>query len=305
MLAISKLDIAQHGPRNLAKVLWKQFRTERDLARRGIRFRDTDPAKVEAAYAAMTPAEFDAVNARQDWANWRTIPQALSGHVPNRPLRVLDLGCGTGGSTRVLAFWCPAGSHVTGSDIILPLLHVARRRDFHHKSGSPAHVDFACHGVTDSFQNADGSTLAPASVDLVHAAGVVGHHLTPDTIRPLIDELHRVLTPDGLAMLDVGPTLPGPALHAIMTDAGFSYHAHPRSWFGDLTGEMVFRHRSRFALPTPTPGRPAFDNGVGMHANHRLDLSQPISEIHPGSTRDSMPPSELAPRAIPKARQTR
>ena len=51
-----------------------------------------------------------------------------------------------------------------------------------------------------------------------------------------------MLKPNGVALLDVGPTLPGPALHAIMTDDGFSYLAHRRSWFGDATGEMVFRY---------------------------------------------------------------
>src|SRR5205807_8119278 len=103
-------------------VCWRQWRTERALARRGIHFRATDPQRVAAAYAAMSAAEFDAINGRQDWANWRTIPRALHGHVPLRPLRVLDLGCGTGSSTRVLAFYCPAGSPVIGYALVNALV---------------------------------------------------------------------------------------------------------------------------------------------------------------------------------------
>src|ERR1022692_4059307 len=114
MLTISEQEIRRNGPGRILMVCWQQWRTERALARRGIRFRATAFDQVLAAYAAMTQAEFAAINGPQDWANWRTIPRALSGHVPDRPLRVLDLGCGTGGSTRVLAFYCPLGSRVTG-----------------------------------------------------------------------------------------------------------------------------------------------------------------------------------------------
>src|SRR4029079_11853434 len=107
-------------------VAWRRCRFGRPWPRRGVHSRATAPARVLAAYAAMTHAEFDAINGRQDWANWRTIPRALHGHLPDRPLRVLDLGCGTGSSTRVLAFYCPLGSHITGYEIAEPMLACAR-----------------------------------------------------------------------------------------------------------------------------------------------------------------------------------
>src|SRR5207249_2627339 len=100
MLVIPEREIRRHGPGHALAVLWRQWRAERALARRGIHFRATEPAQIAAAYAAMSDAEFAGVNARQDWANWRTIPRCLSGRVPDRPLRVLDLGCGTGSSTQ-------------------------------------------------------------------------------------------------------------------------------------------------------------------------------------------------------------
>src|SRR5471030_438629 len=142
MLNISEQEIRSNGPGRLLRVCWRQWRTERALARRGIHFRATDFNQVLAAYAAMSQAEFDAINGRQDWANWRTIPRALSGHVPDRPLRVLDLGCGTGSSTRVLAFYCPHGSRITGYEIAEPMLVFARRREFRQRDGSMANVDF-------------------------------------------------------------------------------------------------------------------------------------------------------------------
>ncbi len=235
MLKITEREIREHGPGRILVVCWRQWRTERALARRGIRFRATAFDQVLAAYAAMTQDEFDAINGKQDWANWRTIPRALSGHVPDRPLRVLDLGCGTGGSTRVLAFYCPLGSRITGYEIAEPMLAFARRREYRQRGGSFAQVDFVCQGVTEKLPEPDGS------VDLLNASGVVGHHLTPATIAPLITELRRVLTPEGVAMLDVGPTMPGGELQRILGAAGFADLGHYCSWFGDRTGEMVFR----------------------------------------------------------------
>src|SRR5204862_4167885 len=138
-----------HGPGNVLGVCWRQWRAERRLQRRGVRFRDTDIAVVGAAYAAMSAEEFEAVNGRQDWANWRTIPRCLSGHVPDRPLRVLDLGCGSGGSTRILAWYAPAGSHITGYELAEPLVRVARARSYAHRNGQPAQVDFRCQELTE------------------------------------------------------------------------------------------------------------------------------------------------------------
>jgi hypothetical protein len=79
------------------------------------------------------------------------------------------------------------------------------------------------------------------SIDLINASGIAGHHLKPATIGPLIGEIRRVLRSDGVAMLDVGPTMPAAELQRLIADAGFACLGHYRSWFGDRTGEMVFR----------------------------------------------------------------
>ncbi len=221
-------------------VLWRQWRAERALARRGIRFRQTDPAQAAAAYAAMTDAEFDAVNARQDWANWRTIPRALSGHVPDRPLRVLDLGCGAGSSTQVLAFYCPPGSRITGYDVVEPLLAVARRRAYRHRGGQSADVRFVCQRVNQPFREADATMVSDRSVDVINASGVVGHNLDIDSFRPLLAEARRVLAAHGIAQLDVGPTIGPAVLLEIMESAAFVFLGHYRSWLFDPTGQMAF-----------------------------------------------------------------
>jgi SAM-dependent methyltransferase len=241
MLTIAERDIRRHGPGNLLAVCWRQWRAERCLARRGIHFRTTDPRQVEAAYAAMSDQEFDAINGRQDWANWRTIPRALSGHAPDRPLRLLDLGCGTGSSTRVLAFYCPPGSAITGYELAAPLVEIARRRSYRHRSGQPPPVDFVCQGVTEPLHEADGKPVLDQSVDLVNASGVVGHHLNTETVGLLARELKRVLRPGGVAMLDVGPTLRDRELSRVLAGVGFRRLGRWRSWALDPTGQVVYR----------------------------------------------------------------
>jgi SAM-dependent methyltransferase len=240
VLHIDERDIRCHGPGHLLGVCWRQWRAERALARRGVRFRTTDLAALATAYAAMSDREFDAINGRQDWANWRTIPRALSGHVPDRPLNVLDLGCGTGGSTRVLAFYCPAGSQITGYELAAPLVEIARRRPYRHGDGRPASVAFCCQGVTEPLRQPAGPPVEDGSVDVVSASGVVGHHLDAITVRPLVTELRRVLRVGGVALLDVGPTLGDAALSSLMTAAGFSRRGHHRSCFLDRTGQVIY-----------------------------------------------------------------
>jgi SAM-dependent methyltransferase len=235
MLHIDECDVRRHGPGCLIGVCWRQWHAERALARRGVHFRTTDLAALGAAYTAMSDGEFDAINGRQDWANWRTIPRSLSGNVPDRPLRVLDLGCGTGGSTRVLAFYCPPGSRITGYELAAPLVEIARRRSYPDRDGRPADVTILCRGVTEPLPESDGS------VEVVNASGVVGHHLDAMSVRPLVAELQRVLKPGGAALLDVGPTLGDAELSALMTAAGFARLGYRRSCFLDRTGQVIYR----------------------------------------------------------------
>jgi SAM-dependent methyltransferase len=240
LLHIDERDIRSHGPGRLLAVCWRQWRAERALARRGVHFRTTDLTALGAAYAAMSDREFDAINGRQDWANWHTIPRSLSGHVPDRPLRVLDLGCGTGGSTRVLAFYCAAGSHITGYELAPPLVEMARRRRYVRRDDQPADVDFCCQGITEPLRQTDGGVVPSGTADVVNASGVVGHHLDAVSVRPLVAELWRVLRSGGVALLDVGPTLGDAALTDLMTAQGFTRRGYRRSCWLDRTGQVIY-----------------------------------------------------------------
>lgn len=229
------------GPGNVVAVCWRQWRAERSLAHRGVRFRSTDPTAVAAAYAAMSTEEFEAVNARQEWANWRTIPRALAGRLPDRPCRVIDLGCGTGTSTRVLAHFTPVGSDTLAYELVAPLLALARRRRYAHSGGRTARVQFICQGVTETLRDASGRALADRSIDLANASGIVGHHLDEAAARPLFAELSRVLMSGGLALLDDGPTLSASALVNLLRPLGFRPLGRYRSWPLARSGQVAFR----------------------------------------------------------------
>ena len=221
------------GPGNLPGVVWRQWRVERALKTRGVDFRSDDPAAVAAAYEAMTAAEFDAINGRQAWANWRTIPASLDGLAPNRPLAALDLGCGTGGSTAVLAWLLPGGSDVTGVEFAAPLAAVARTRDYPHRGGEPRTVRFVVGSACGSWPADD------ASLDLVNASGVIGHHLSGADLSACLDEAARALRPGGVAALDPGPTASARTLIEGMTARGFRFERRTRSNPFDRCGQVV------------------------------------------------------------------
>ena len=237
-------EIAAAGPGNLPGVLWRQWRAERRLARRGVRFRSDDPVEVEAAYAAMTAGEFDAVNGRQAWANWRTIPASLDLLLPDRRLsgwglRAVDLGCGTGGSTAVLAYLLPAGSEVVGIEFAEPLVRVARSRDYPNRGGRRCSVRFAVGSACGPFKTAAGAVIADAAVDVVNASGVVGHHLSGGDLAACLDETTRVLKPGGVAALDPGPTASAATIREGLEARGLRFARRTRSNPLDRCGQVV------------------------------------------------------------------
>lgn len=241
VIRISGGEIRRNGPGNIVAVCMRQWQAERALARRGIFFRTTDPGSVEASYSAMSEDEFDAVNGRQEWANWRTIARSMNGLVPNRPVQAIDLGCGTGGSTRVLAHYLHSGSRIIGYELARPLAEVARRRRYLHLTGRPMRVEFVCQGIAERLRAPDGDDLPDGSVHLANASGVVGHHLNEESLQDLAADLRRVLSPGGLAMLDPGPSLPREALCRVLGRFGFLKVRFRRSSALDPYGQVTFR----------------------------------------------------------------
>lgn len=228
---------------HLPAICWRQWRTERALRRRGVDFRTTDPVKARQAYAAMTPAEFTAINGRQAWANRRTILRSLAGLLPDRPLRAIDLGSGIGSSTMVLADALPPGSMIIGIEFASPLVEIARSQAEASSSASRQKLTFVVGSVTETYCHEEGQPIGDASVDVVNASGIIGHHLDPPDAERAVDEITRVLKSKGLAALDVGPRFPVKALAELMTSSGYSQIRRTRSNLFDRTGQIVFRKR--------------------------------------------------------------
>ena len=236
-LRCSPTGAGHAGYGDLPGVVWRQWRAERALRRRGVDFRSTDPAAVAAAYAAMSADEFDAINGRQAWANWRTIPASLDGLLPDEPLRAVDLGCGTGQSTAVLASLLPAGSEVVGVEFAEPLVRVARSREFPNRAGD---VRFAAGSVCDPLPGDGGEPLPAGSADVVNSSGVIGHHLAGADLAACLDEVARALRTGGVAALDPGPRVSTVTMRREMTARGFRFARRTRSNPLDRCGQAVF-----------------------------------------------------------------
>lgn len=198
-------DARAHGPPlSLSALVLRQVAAELSLAGRGMLLRQRCNRRATQLYRAMPARLFAAINGPQAWANWRTIPRSLSGLIPARPLRVLDLCCGTGDSTAVLAHYCPPGSSILGLDISAEFIEAARRRAFHHAGGQAADVAFHAQSVLETFKDPHGQPLLDGSVDLLSSCGAVGVHFTPEQTSVLAAECSRVLRSGGIAALDSG-----------------------------------------------------------------------------------------------------
>jgi SAM-dependent methyltransferase len=148
--------------------------------------------------------EFEGLNARQAWSNWRTIPRNLHGRAPAVPLRALDLCCGTGHSTEVLAYYLAPGSRILGLEHNPRFVAMARSRRYWTRSGHPVRVEFASQSVLETFRDSSGEEIPDASLDLVNSSGAVGCHFEARDTALLAGEVSRVLRVDGLALIDSG-----------------------------------------------------------------------------------------------------
>jgi SAM-dependent methyltransferase len=211
---------------------------------RGIAFRVSANAEARRAYARLTLDEFEAINQRQAWANWRTIRRNLAVWGPARVVRAIDLCCGTGRSTEVLAYYLEPGSVVLGVDSEARFVAAARARCYRNRLGQEAAVSFACQSVLEPLRDAAGDLLPPASVDMANSSGAVGCHFDARAAAVLADEVDRVLRPGGLALIDCGPdgTRPG-QLVAIFEARGFDAVAKARSCALDRYWQVCFRKR--------------------------------------------------------------
>jgi SAM-dependent methyltransferase len=197
-------DARRQGPQQgLIGLALRHAFTRWRLRRRGIRIGVRGPETLRT-YSAMTAEEFAAVNCRQAWANWRTIPRSLAGRVPLRPVLALDLCCGDGASTAVLAWWLPRGSVILGFESDERLAQAGERRQYPARGGGCAAVRILARSVLDVFRDADLQPLAAGSVQVVNSSGALGCHFAPEQSTLVLAEVARVLAPGGHAFLDAG-----------------------------------------------------------------------------------------------------
>lgn len=225
------------GLLGLVRQRWIEFR----LRRRAIRFRSTDTACVASAYAAMSSTEFDCINAPQEWQNRRVIPRALRALTAPGPWRAIDLGCGSGASTQILAAQLPPASTLIGYDLCPALLERARTRRYHDHDGGAIHAAFVQQSIAQPLGDPAGGPLGDATIDVAHAAGVVGHHLSTADVVAMAAELGRVVRRGGVAILDAGPAMPHDQLEGILRARGFARESCLRAVPGASHRVLVFR----------------------------------------------------------------
>ncbi|TVR13487.1 MAG: class I SAM-dependent methyltransferase [Planctomycetota bacterium] len=229
-------------------VALRQWLAERRARRLGQRFRSNHNSDALAAYSAMSPGIFRGINARQAWANWQVIPRCLHGRALARPLRVLDLACGDGASSRALAYHLPPGSQVIGLEYAHKLVHRARQQLPQYQSALPTTLHFQQASILEPFVDETGQPIANASVDWVTCCGALAHHFTPADINRIATECARVLQDGAWASVDARSTLTTDPVRQAFTHQGFTYTGEERSCLLDRYPLLCMRkHAKGFA----------------------------------------------------------
>lgn len=228
---------------NIVHLFVKQVLTESKLiVGRKVNFRKRENQEAVQAYCEMAIREFEGINARQKWANWRTIPKNLDGRIPTHAMRAIDLCCGTGDSTEVLACYLPEGSSILGLEYNPNFVRAAQARKFVDKNGKAASVHFRVQSVLETFVDASGNAVADASIDLVNSCGAVGSHFDVDATNKLVGEIGRVLKKGGLATIDSGaPGTGKKQLIGIFRAHGFEVVHAAKSCLLDIFTQVCFR----------------------------------------------------------------
>jgi SAM-dependent methyltransferase len=236
--AKEKLD-----PNNPILVILKQaFYEKRAKIRTKTSFRSRANDKAVDAYCRMNFKEFDGINARQRWANWRTVPRNLNGRLPLTEVKCIDLCSGVGQSTEVLAYYLPKGSEILGLEYNPDFVEMAKDRQYVDAQGDRVKVAFRAQSVLETFLDAKEQPIEDASVDLVNCCGAVGHHFDPRATRVLAQEVARVLKKGGLALIDSGKKgTKKEDVIRIFSALGFQPQKVAKSWVADQNAQICFR----------------------------------------------------------------
>jgi len=155
----------------------------------------------------MNPGEYARMHALEDWYWWFVARRAAAGRFlrdfapPERPLRILDAGCGTGGMLDLYRTWPDV--EAVGVDLSPEALRFSRERGHRRLVGGDlAYLPFP----DDAF-------------DVVSALDVIEH--TPDDGRA-VAEIRRVLRPGGILVASV------PAYQFLWGPHDVALHHHRR-----------------------------------------------------------------------------
>ena len=229
--------------KSLMGIIVRHACTSARLALSGVSYMQQGSVATSASYSRMTPAEFSCINGRQAWANWRTIPQSLSGRLPlDRTLRVIDLCCGIGESIQVLAWWLPEGSTIIAYEQDARFAATAQLRTYRNQRGQTIPVTVRQASVLETFCDPGGVPYEKGSIDIVHAIGSLGCHFSPDESRLIVRECARVLVTGGYAFLDAGRAGTSAArLASLASEAGFLIEGQSKSCWLDRYVQLALR----------------------------------------------------------------
>lgn len=202
------------------------------------------PGAVRDGFASLIGADFDEYNLPQSWVERRQIPRVLHRRVPKQRASILDLGCGPGTSTEVIAHFAHPSWEVIGYDLTPHLIEAARSRaeegGFKNHQGEAIAPTFVCQNIAAPLMR-NGSPIPDASIDLALSGGVVGLYLRRRDAITLVRELRRVVKPGGHIALDAGPSIPERLLRALAERHGFEFIERVRSFWIEPRPKLVFR----------------------------------------------------------------
>jgi 2-polyprenyl-3-methyl-5-hydroxy-6-metoxy-1,4-benzoquinol methylase len=149
----------------------------------------------------------------------------------NPGMRVLDVGCGVGRWSSLLA---ARGAHVTGMDISPTMIAEARRR-----AAAKGIAERCRFVVQDLAQPEANETCAGEQFDLVLGVTVLQHILDPDALRAAVQRMSGHLAPGGrMVLLEAAPARV--AKHCDTT----VFRARPRSAYLELFAQAGLELRA-------------------------------------------------------------
>jgi len=190
-----------------------------------------------ARYTALYDLELG--NFREDIPFYRR-------HLPSHPCAILELGCGTGRVSRVLA---ADGHSVTGIDLSLPMLAAA------NPAATAAAPSYACMDMTAlAFRATFGAVIAPYNT--------LNLLTDPEALTSCLSQIRQLLGKDGILLLQL--YIPAPELRDLDGKKRFQFQildfpdgskvikeilksATPQSCLVDITE----RYRLRFRKDQP------------------------------------------------------